>query len=249
MTQVTKESDGVYQPGYEMIAAKIVELIKTTNLQPGDRLPTEQNLAERLNVSRTMVREAVKILTAGGYVRTRRGSGIYVNAASPPFATAAINFSVPIDPEQMRALFEFRSMQEMLTARLATERITVVELRALEKVLALNQQAAENMQWDLFIESDDAFHHGIAAASHNLFLAETIATVLRLQRWSVRIATGGAPGSLLASAEQHHTIFAAIQNGVPEATAQAMKTHIESVHQAYMQDVRRRLLAEDIEPQ
>lgn len=241
MTATTRVESS-YQPQYESIATKLVEFIQQTKLQPGDRLPTEQQLAEQLGVSRAVVREAVKMLTASGYVRTRRGSGIYVNDKTRPFAAAAIEFSMPVDPEHVRELFEFRSLQESLTAQLATERITLSELRALEKSVHLNRQAAEAGDWDLFLETDNAFHYGIAEAAHNPFLLETVATVMRLQRWAIKMATGGAPGSLLASADQHDAIFAALKNGAPDATVLAMKEHIESVFQAYQQDVRRRLM-------
>ncbi|GHO86114.1 FadR/GntR family transcriptional regulator [Dictyobacter formicarum] len=241
MTATTRVESS-YHPQYESIATKLVEFIQQTKLQPGDRLPTEQQLAEQLGVSRAVVREAVKMLTASGYVRTRRGSGIYVNDKTRPFAAAAIEFSMPVDPEHVRELFEFRSLQETLTARLATERITLSELRTLEKSVHLNRQAAEAGDWDLFLETDNAFHYGIAEAAHNPFLLETVATVMRLQRWAIKMATGGAPGSLLASADQHDAIFASLKNGAPEVTVQAMKEHIESVFQAYQQDVRRRLM-------
>ncbi|HLZ63095.1 MAG TPA: FadR/GntR family transcriptional regulator [Ktedonosporobacter sp.] len=242
---VTNGAESTYRPGYETIAAKIVELIKDASLQPGARLPTEQQLAEQLGVSRAMVREAVKILTARGHVRTRRGSGIYVSDGAKPFATAAIHLSMPVDVEHMRALFEFRCMQEMLTVRLAIQHITLVELRALEKIVALNRQAAEAGQWEPFMESDNDFHNTIARASHNPFLAETVETVLRLQRWTVKMVTGGAPGSLLRSADQHIAIFSALKDGVVDNAVQEIKNHIEVVLQEYLQDVRRRLLLED----
>jgi len=246
MTIVTNGPERVYQPGYEAVAAKIIELIKNASLQPGARLPTEQKLAEQLGVSRAMVREAIKILTASGHVRTRRGSGIYVSDGARPFAMAAINLSMPVDIEHMRALFEFRCMQEMLTVRLATQHITLVELRALERSAALNREAALAEQWEPFLASDNDFHSTIAKASHNPFLAETIETVLRLQRWTVKMVTGGAPGSLLRSADQHDTIFNAIKDGAAEVAAQEIKKHIEMVLQEYLQDVRRRLLLDEL---
>ncbi|QBD83084.1 FadR family transcriptional regulator [Ktedonosporobacter rubrisoli] len=246
MTQASKKTSSSYQPGYETIAAKIIELIKAGSLQPGDRLPTEQRLGEQLGVSRAMVREAIKLLTASGHVRTRRGSGIYVNDGSRPFATAAINLSMPVDPEHMRALFEFRSLQEAQTVKLAAERITLAELRGLEQALIRNREGALANHWDMFIEYDDAFHSGIARASHNPFLLETVETVLRLQRWTVKMATGGAPGSLLASVDQHQAIFTALKDGKADVAVQAMKDHIDAVLHAYLQDVRRRLLLDEI---
>jgi DNA-binding FadR family transcriptional regulator len=189
-----------------------------------------------------MVREAVKLLTARGYVWTRRGSGIYVASGEQPHATAAINLSMPVDHEHMQALFEFRGMQEILTVRLATERITLAELRALEGVVELNRHGAEAGRWDIFIESDIAFHQGIALASHNSFLAETVATTFRLQRWAIKIMTGGAPGSMLVSADQHAAILTAIRSGRPDAAAKAMQVHIEAVTSEYQNEIRRLLL-------
>lgn len=234
-----------YRPGYEMVAEKIIEVIASSGLKAGDRLPTEQVFAEKLGVSRAMVREAIKLLTARGFVRTRKGRGIFVASGEQAVATAAINLSLPVDPEHMLSLFEFRCLQEMLTARLATERITLAELRALEEAVETNRRGAERQQWEVFIESDIAFHQGIACASHNPFLAETVASTFRLQRWALKIVTGGSPGSWLASAEQHAAILAAIRSGQAEAAAQAMRTHVQTVIAAYQHELRR-LLAEQV---
>lgn len=245
MAIVSEESKGSYQPRYEIIAAKIIEIIQSEHLQSGDRLPTEQSLGAQLGVSRAMVREAIKLLTASGYVRTRRGSGIYVSDGERPFGANVNNLPVPVDPEQVLALFEFRGMQEAQTVLLAIERITLPELRTLEQALVRNQQAAEAEQLEAFIESDDAFHLCIARASHNLFLAETVETALHLQRWTVRMITGGAPGSLRGSVEQHMAIFQAIKEGHADLAVQEMKKHIETTLQAYLQGVRKRLLSDE----
>jgi GntR family transcriptional regulator, transcriptional repressor for pyruvate dehydrogenase complex len=221
-----------YRPGYEAIAEKITEFIAREGLNPGDRLPTEYHLGELLGVKRAMVREAIKLLSARGYVRAKRGSGLFVGDGAPPQAQAAINLSMPVDHEHMLSLFEFRCMIEMLTARLAAERITPAELRILDNAVERNIQGAEQEQWDAFIEADVDFHQGIANASHNPFLAETAST-FRLQRWAIRIITGGAPGSWLRSAEQHAAILAAIKAGQPEEAARAMQAHVQTVITEY----------------
>ncbi len=243
---VSVAASSSYRPGYETIAEKIVELITRAGLQPGARLATEQEFAAQLGVSRAMVREAIKLLSARGYVRTRRGSGIFVGHGDQPYATAAIDLSMPVDPEHILALFEFRRLQEMLTVRLATERITLSELRTLELVVEENRRAARVQQWEPFIESDSAFHQGIARASHNPFLVETIASTFRLQRQALKIIIGGSPGSLLVSAEEHAAILAAIASGDAEAAASAMQVHVQTVIAEYQHEVRR-LLAGQVE--
>ncbi|GCE49683.1 DNA-binding FadR family transcriptional regulator [Thermosporothrix hazakensis] len=230
-----------YRPGYETVADRIIELIQTTGLKPGDRLPTESSLGEQLGVSRAMVREAIKLLTARGYVRTRRGSGIYVTSTEQPLATAAIVLSMPVDHDHMLSLLEFRRLQEMLTARLAAERVTLSELRALENAVEQNKRSAEAGQWDQFIASDIEFHLGIARASHNQFLVDTVNETFRLQRWALKLVIGGTPGSLLLSAEQHAAVLTAIKQGDAEAAVKAMETHILTVQADYQNEVRRLL--------
>ncbi|PNG94059.1 hypothetical protein SMF913_10084 [Streptomyces malaysiensis] len=66
---------GPYRPGYELVAEQILELITELRLEPGERMPTEKDLASRLGTSRTVVREAVKILSAIGRVSAQKGRG------------------------------------------------------------------------------------------------------------------------------------------------------------------------------
>lgn len=235
----------IYRPQYEIVAEKIVELIHTAEMKPGDRLPTEQRLGEQLGVSRSVVREAVKSLTATGLVVARKGVGISVAGHAPLMSTAGIHFSMTVDPEHIQALFDFRCLQDMLVARLATEHITVTELRELEKHLTLNRSHAAADDWEAFLKSDDAFHLAIAQATHNPFLVETISSILSLQRWAIKIMTGGAPGSLHIACEEHEAIFNAIKSGQVDEAIQAAKVHVESVQMSYRREVRRRLLVQD----
>jgi GntR family transcriptional repressor for pyruvate dehydrogenase complex len=237
-----------YRPQYEIVSQKIVEFINEAGLKPGDRLPTEQGLGEQFGVSRNIVREAIKFLTATGLVAARKGVGVYVAGKPRLIASPTINLSMHVDPEHIQALFDFRCMQEMLTARLATEQLTLVELRELEKIVATNHRYAKAGEWEPFLESDDDFHRTIAQATHNPFFVETVSSVLQLQRWAIRVVTGGAPGSMIIAAEQHEAIFDAIKNGQPEAAAQAVKAHVETVVANYRQEARRRLLTNETPP-
>jgi FCD domain/Bacterial regulatory proteins, gntR family len=97
-------------------------------------------------VSRTVVREAVKVLVATGLVYTRRGSGLYVANKAPSLPTTMLDSLTPADPTQVISLYEFRLMLEPTAARLAAERITPHELRELRELVALNQRSAETQQ-------------------------------------------------------------------------------------------------------
>src|SRR6266567_6058849 len=158
MTSVMKPAEDGYRPAYETIATKITELITSANLKPGDRLPTEHELSGQLGVSRTVVREAVKVLVAKGLVYTRRGSGLYVANKASSLHMTVLDSLTPADPTQVIGLYEFRLMLEPTAARLAAERITPHELRELREVVALNRQSAETQQRQQFLETEAALH-------------------------------------------------------------------------------------------
>lgn len=235
-----------YRPQYERIAELIVEFIAEQQLSPGDRLPTEQEFAEQFGVSRTIVRDAIKMLTPSGLVRPRRGSGIFVGEEEPqPPQTSRLHTASTATPERISELFEFRSFQEMQTARLAAQRVTVAELRTIEHFLSLNKEAAKSEDRETFLRSDDEFHRSIAVASHNAFFVEAVTSILQLQRWAVNILTGGAPGSSLLAVEQHIRLFEAIRDGKPDQAAEAARVHVETVFTAYQREVRRRLMGNE----
>jgi len=235
-----------YRPQYERIAELIVEFIAEQRLRPGDRLPTEQEFAERFGVSRTIVRDAIKMLTPSGLVRPRRGSGIFVGEEeqTPP-PLSRLHLASPAAPERISDLFEFRRFQEMHTASLAAQHITVAELRTIEHFLSINREAAKTEDRETFLRSDDEFHRSIAVASHNVFFVEAVTSILQLQRWAVKILTGGAPGSSWLAVEQHTRMFEAIRDGKPDQAAEAARTHVESVFSAYQREVRRLLMGEE----
>jgi GntR family transcriptional repressor for pyruvate dehydrogenase complex len=239
------------QPGYEQVAQRIVTYIRTEHLQPGDRLPTERALGEQLGVSRTVIREAVKMLSALGIVRVRQGSGLYVNSESQPFTTTAIMLPMTVSPENVQSLFDFRFTIETQTARLAAERITPRDLRVLEEIVERNYHCAEIQDIPglsesdaQFYQSDAQFHHGIAEATHNPFFISSVTAIFRLQHWVTSVVTENQMGSYLRAAQQHRTIFTAIKNGQPEEAAEAMREHITTVLNDYTQEVQRRLWGE-----
>lgn len=215
--------------------------IAAEGLRPGDRLPPGPALSKRLGVGRTVLNDAIRMLTAMGRVRARRGSGVYVAGAPAPFAAAAVDLSMPVDPEHMLSLFEFRATLETRAARLAAERIAPRELQALEEAVATTQDGARSGDVTRFGEGDHAFHRGIAEASRNPFLASTVATVLRLQDWAIELVIAAAPGSLRDAAAEHAAVYAAIRRGQPDVAAEAMGRHIETVAAAYQREARRRV--------
>ena len=241
MTSSMKSSETTYRPAYETVAVKIAALIVSADLKPGERLPTELELGEQLGVSRTVVREAVKVLVATGQVYTRKGSGIYVANKPSPFSVMTLEPVMPVDPSHVISLYEFRLTLEVSTARLAAERISPREVRTLHDALELNRIGAGTEQRQQFRIGDTALHQGIAEASHNPFLASAVTTITRMHEWVFEIASGRTQDALLTVVEQHAAIVTAIQEGQPDAAALAMQAHLQWALASYQQEVRLRL--------
>ncbi|WP_405592390.1 FadR/GntR family transcriptional regulator [Streptomyces sp. NBC_01190] len=234
---------GSYRPGYELIAEQILQLIAESGLRPGDRMPTENELASRLGTSRTVVREAVKILSAIGRVRAQKGRGLYVADDEGMLGSLRWgSFFLPTDLDHVYTLFEFRRVQETAASRLAATRATPAELRAIEAAADTCREGHVTGQPDLFDRGDDDFHLSIAAASHNPFLVASVREARRLQHQSSIIGLHGTVGGHADEAvAEHRAIFEAIRGGDAEAAAEAATVHLDKTLEDYRREIQRRV--------
>jgi GntR family transcriptional repressor for pyruvate dehydrogenase complex len=234
---------GPYRPRYELVAEQILQLIAELRLQPGDRMPTENDLAARLGTSRTVVREAIKILSAIGRVRAQKGRGLYVADDEGMLGSSRWEgFFLPTDLDHVYMLFEFRRVQETAASRLAATRATPAELRAIETAAEVCRQGHLSGEAGLFDRGDDDFHLGIATASHNPFLVAAVREARRLQRQSSTIGLHGTVGGHAAEAiEEHTAIYQAIRDGDAEAAADAAAVHLDKTLEDYRREIQRRV--------
>jgi len=149
---------------HELVVDRLRRAIHLGDYLPGDRLPPERDIAERLEVSRESVREALRVLEVDGYIISRRGptGGHTVTALSEPVARTLERLRA--DPSGLVHLMEFRTANECLAARLAAERRTRTDLNALRKSIAGLNDADDTAQ---FRRADAGFHLAIAIAARN----------------------------------------------------------------------------------
>src|SRR5579863_1248968 len=246
--EATRARSG-YRPGYELIAEQILELIARSQLRPGDRMPTENEIAGQLGTSRTVVREAIKILSALGRIKAQKGRGLYVADDDGMLGMRWGGFFLPTDLDHVYMLFEFRRVQESEASRLAAARATPTELRAIETAAQTCREGHVTGQPEVFRKGDDEFHLSIAAASHNPFLVVAVREARRLLLQSATIGLHDTIGGHAAEAvEEHAAIYRAIRDGDADGAAQAAAVHLDNTLEDYRREIRRRVFGDGGRP-
>ena len=156
----------------EQVAERLVTALALGVFVPGQRLPTERDLAATLGVSRTTVRLGLTMLVATGYIEVRRGrhGGAFVLAEHGPDTAAMIRRTLVQDWDQFEQLFDFRVLVEPLIAHTAARRRTPEDAARIGMALEAYQGAGSSREASS--AADRALHRAIANATHNSFLLE-----------------------------------------------------------------------------
>lgn len=242
MSDETPESG--YRPGYEIAAERILEMIVEQELLPGDRLPTEQSLADALGLSRSVTREAIKVLAAIGRVSAQRGRGLYVGGGSPAQGGLLSGHQfIPGRIDHVEQLLEFRMVQEVFAAQEAAVKATPPDINLLSAALAACARALESGDREQWEEADTRFHLGVAKASGNEFVRSALDSVRHLQKQVVLLALhGGSGGSLHDAQTEHEAILTAITSGNADAAAEAARRHLRHTIDGYRDEISRLLV-------
>lgn len=210
------------------VVERVAAEIRSGRLQPGARLPTEQELMVAMGVSRTVVREAVAALRADGLVTTRQGSGAFVNTD-----TSRVPFRIDPDGlssiEDVLGIMELRLAIEVEAAALAAERATPARLTGINEALRSIDAAIGKDEGA--VGEDFAFHRAIAEAAGNPRFAELLEFLGRhvIPRQSIRVASTPAAEKrqyLMRIQKEHGRIYEAIRAGNPAQARAAMRAHL-----------------------
>src|SRR5580693_9386780 len=214
---------------YEQIVQQIEESVLNGSLKPGDQLPAERDLAQRLGVSRTAVREAVKTLREKGLVEAYSGRGTFITDGTSQAARQSFDLMVKIGQQEGSPhLAELRLILEPGIAALAAARVQEDDLISLREAVAVMDRSQKNPA--AYIEADLDFHLALAEAVANpliLSLIDSIVGLLREQRIRIFKVEGGPQRGQF----HHKRILEAMERRDPEMARCAMRAHLEQVRE------------------
>ncbi|MCB8882294.1 FadR family transcriptional regulator [Acidisoma cellulosilytica] len=219
----TSSRPRVHRDVVETLAHRIL----SGGIKPGESLPNTQNLSSALGVSRSALREAIKVLSAKGMldVRPRTGTRVLPRSSWNLMDPELLSWSGPIlDQDLVRSLLECRKFIEPGAAALAAQRATPAQLAEIEA--ALTQMDAESLEDR--VQADLDFHVAILRASANLFLAQWGQTVSSVLLAAFRLSTG-ATHSYDATFSAHRDVVDAIRNRDPAAADRGMRVVLSAM--------------------
>lgn len=200
---------------YEQIVSQIKGLIVSEQIKPGDRLPSERELSERLSTSRHSVREALRVLNAVGMLEIRPGSGTFVSRRADVLLNETVFASI-VEKDFRFSVLEARQILEPGIGALAALRATNQDLATIEEhVRTMEEQVREGVD---YVAADLGFHLSLVNATQNLVL---IKMVNALENLLVII-----PPAKEKAARAHRRIFMAVKDHDSKLAFKAMEEHL-----------------------
>ncbi|MCX5570744.1 FadR/GntR family transcriptional regulator [Kaistia nematophila] len=214
------------------VARQIEMLVLEGVLHPGDKLPGERDLSATLDVSRPILRDALKALEARGLVESRPGGGTYVAAIEGAIFAAPIVDLIAQSPKAGGDYLEFRREIEATAAAMAAERATEADRTILARIIEAMEAEHDKADFRREAALDVEFHQAIGEATHNIVIIHVLRACYRLLADGVfynRSRLYGQTGSRDQLLAQHKALRDAIFAGDPEAARKAAIDHIAYV--------------------
>lgn len=210
----------------DRVVNEIQRVIMSDQLEPGMKLLPERELADELGVSRTVVREAVRILVAKGLLETKPGVGTLVRQVTSDQIVEPLSLLLQSQKGgiSIEHLHQVRHMLEIEIVGLAAQQATEEDIADLEELLAEMESVTDIPE--AFVTRDADFHRGLATTTHNPLLVILLDSIRDLMQ-EVRLLVTRHPGLRRKVMPDHHKILDRVTAKDPEGARQAMEEHLE----------------------
>lgn len=221
---------GLFEPiarrkTYELVAERLMGLVSSGRLRPGDVLPSERDLVQSYGVGRSSIREALRMLESKGVIRSLSNGTFKVAEFGNPL-NHSLDFLLSVDQADLVELFEVRRILEGEAAALAASRR--LDNEVLKMSAEVDAMEAGLHSADAFIMADLRFHLIVSEASRNRLIAYLMDAIRALLQRSL-MTSYDVPGSPEGAIEMHRLIVDAIAARRPEEARQLMQEHVSRV--------------------
>jgi GntR family transcriptional repressor for pyruvate dehydrogenase complex len=211
------------EPPATEVARRLLEFLLSGDIRPGERLPSERQLANSLEIGRSAVRDALRPLTWLGIIEVRQGDGTYLRGMSSDLLPKVVEWGLLLGEKRVMDLVEARRHIEAVTATLAAERRTPEQVAELQAALGRMQASVHDRA--AFVEADIAFHLTVAEVAGNSVLSGILSSIQSLLRvWIARVSQ--MTDDQEPAYQIHVPIVDAIVAGDGERAAHAMADHL-----------------------
>jgi DNA-binding FadR family transcriptional regulator len=210
----------------EAIVEQIKNLIRTDRLRPGDRLPSERDLGERMGVSRVTVREALRVLEASGLVEIRVGSrgGAFVTSPTSSKIGSGLADLISLSPLTAGEVTEARMVVELGIIPIVVERATEEDIAELRSMVKEHQAALKRGEYSMEMSAE--FHVRVAACTHNNAIETLVRTFHGPLLMSLREAQVAAPLMGLRGTTEHRDFVEAVAAHDATQATEIMSRHL-----------------------
>lgn len=209
------------------VRSQLLQMIAAGKLTPGDRLMPERELASELEVSRNVVREAIRSLVDANVLEARQGAGVFVASLHVESLIEPLELILALDNATLHSLAQARLAIEPGIAALAAHQASDEDIEALEALIEASGASAPDDS-ERLREIDVELHARVVRMTENPFLARIMESIGRLAR-SSRDFTNSMPRMRTAAHEDHVRIVAALRAREPETARAAMADHLKHV--------------------
>jgi GntR family transcriptional repressor for pyruvate dehydrogenase complex len=224
------------QKTYELVAERLLSLISSRHLGPGDTVPSERELVQLYGVGRSSVREALRMLESKGVIRSG-GNGSFAVAEFVNPLNHSLDFLLSVDEADYSELFEVRRILEGEAAALAASRRSETHVSRMDTEISAMEAGLDSEEG--FITADLRFHLTVAEASGNRLIVHLMNAIRALLQRSLS-SSYHIPGSPEGAIELHRLILEAIAARRPEEARQRMQEHVSRVERDIMKRGARR---------
>jgi DNA-binding FadR family transcriptional regulator len=190
-----------------------------------DKLPSEQALARKFGVSRTVVREGLKLVKERGLVELRTGEGSYITKPRPEAISKVIGRMILMESVSDDEIYAFRAILEVGACRLAAANASAEDKEELTALLSAMGESLDDTERLVILDAE--FHTTIAKASGNKLLRILVeANTVLLREYMAKSVI--MPGAKADGISRHTAIYEAIMQGDPEKAETAMRVHLEA---------------------